>query len=240
MARLVAGNWKMNGLLSTGPKLAADLAALARRDAPSCQVVVCPPAPLLVPVKAALGDAPIALGGQTCHDQVEGAHTGDISAQMLADVGCSYVIVGHSERRQDHGEEDALVRAQAKAAQAAGLTPIVCVGETAQQHDRGEALQVIERQLRGSLPEGGQIVVAYEPVWAIGSGTRAEPEVIVKVHSHIRGLLGRPDIAILYGGSVKAANATELFALADVDGALVGGASLKAEEFWSIVKALPD
>ncbi|MEM7225839.1 MAG: triose-phosphate isomerase [Pseudomonadota bacterium] len=238
MPKIVAGNWKMNGLREGGRALATALAELAKSDPPGCEVVVCPPAQLLLPVGEALAGSPIALGAQTCHDAASGAHTGDISAQMLADAGCSHVIVGHSERRQDHGESDAAVRAKASAAQSAGLTPIVCVGETAQERADGQTLAVIDRQIGGSLPDDPDFVVAYEPVWAIGSGQRAEPDDIVAVHRHIRDLLKGADNGILYGGSVKASNATELFGLPEVDGALVGGASLKAEEFWNIVNKL--
>ena len=241
--KLIAGNWKMNGLKASGTALASELAALAKAQAPGCDLLVCPPAHLLCPVAAALSGSPIALGGQDCHAEQSGAHTGDISAAMLADAGCSHVIVGHSERRQDHGEGDALVKAKAAAALAAGLTPIVCVGETEAERTTGRALTVIETQVRGSLPAGGGglPVVAYEPVWAIGTGKTATTGDVAEAHGHIRELLTEilgaeagASVAILYGGSVKPANAAELLCVANVDGALVGGASLRADDFWAI------
>jgi len=250
--KLIAGNWKMNGLMGTGRDLARDLAGRARAAAPACDLLVCPPAQLLIPVGEALAGSPVQLGAQDCHTQASGAHTGDISAPMLADAGCSYVIVGHSERRSDHGESDAEVRAKAAAAAAAGLVPIVCLGETETERGAGRALAVIESQLRGSLPEGGGAgpaagpVVAYEPVWAIGTGKTATAGDIAEAHGHIRGLLrdilGRAageSLRILYGGSVKPDNAAEILAVDDVDGALVGGASLKADDFWAIGASCP-
>ena len=246
MRKLIAGNWKMNGRLAEGTALAGDLAARAGGDGlASCDLLVCPPAQLLHPVKGTLEGSAVALGGQDCHAEEAGAHTGDVSAAMLADIGCSHVIVGHSERRQDHAESDEAVRAKAAAAAGAGLVPIVCVGETDQQRSAGEALAVIERQVRGSLPDvTGTVVVAYEPVWAIGTGNTAQPSDVAEVHAHIRGLLGDllGDAAgagtrILYGGSVKPGNAAELMAVENVDGALVGGASLVADDFWAIAQA---
>ena len=252
MARkLIAGNWKMNELRRSAATLAGALAERARAAGPlGWDPLVCPPAPLLGPVGAALQGSAVALGGQDCHQARSGAHTGDVSAEMLADAGCRYVIVGHSERRADHGEDDAEVRAKAEAAAAAGLVPIVCVGETAAQRGAGEALRVIEAQVTGSLPramDGTDMVIAYEPVWAIGTGQTATAADVAQVHSHIRGLLERllggagaaQAVRILYGGSVKPGNAAELLAVADVDGALVGGASLKAEDFWAIGEASP-
>jgi triosephosphate isomerase len=246
--KLIAGNWKMNGLRGTGRELARDLAARARSTAPDCDLLVCPPAQLLIPVGEALADSPIALGGQDCHAEASGAHTGDIGAPMLADAGCSHVIVGHSERRSDHGESDAEVKAKAAAVAAAGLVPIVCLGETEAERAAGRALAVIETQLRGSLPGGGGTgpVVAYEPVWAIGTGKTATAGDIAEAHGHIRALLreilGRAagdSVRILYGGSVKPDNAAEILAVDDVDGALVGGASLKADVFWAIGASCP-
>ncbi|MDH3791498.1 MAG: triose-phosphate isomerase, partial [Rhodospirillales bacterium] len=198
--KLIAGNWKMNGLKGAGRELARDLAARARSAAPDCDLLVCPPAQLLIPVGEALADSPVQLGAQDCHAEASGAHTGDIGAPMLADAGCSHVIVGHSERRSDHGESDAQVRAKAAAAAAAGLVPIVCLGETEAERAAGRALAVIESQLRGSLPERGPVgggtgpaaagpVVAYEPVWAIGTGKTATAGDIAEAHGHIRGLL---------------------------------------------------
>jgi len=250
MRKLIAGNWKMNGLRQSATALTGALAARAEAAGPlGWDPLICPPAPLLGVVGAALQGSAVALGGQDCHPAKSGAHTGDISAEMLADAGCRYVIVGHSERRADHGEGDAEVRAKAEAAVAAGLVPIVCVGETAAQRGAGEALRVIEAQVTGSLPrpgggpEGGpEMVIAYEPVWAIGTGQTATPADVAQVHGHIRGLLAQllggagaaQAVRILYGGSVKPGNAAELLAVADVDGALVGGASLDAEDFWAI------
>ncbi|MGF1609468.1 MAG: triose-phosphate isomerase [Kiloniellales bacterium] len=248
MRKLIAGNWKMNGLLADALALAGALLERAEQ-APdlACDLLVCPPAQLLHPVGQHLKGGPVKLGGQDCHTKVSGAHTGDISAAMLADVGCSHVIVGHSERRQDHGEDDATVRAKATAARAAGLVPIVCVGETEAERAAGETLAVIERQVRGSIPtdnDGAALVVAYEPVWAIGTGRTATPADVAEAHTNIRRLLWEllgeatgSGVRILYGGSVKPDNAGELLAVANVDGALVGGASLKAADFWAIATA---
>ncbi|MDX1575018.1 MAG: triose-phosphate isomerase [Kiloniellales bacterium] len=244
--KLIAGNWKMNGLVASGRGLARDLVGLLADEAPACDFLVCPPFHLLLAVGEDLAGSPVQLGAQDCHTAEKGAHTGDVSAAMLADAGCSHVIVGHSERRADHGESDSLVRAKAEAALAAGLIPIVCIGETEAERQAGEALAVVGAQLAGSVPEvkGGaesEIVVAYEPVWAIGSGRTPTPEDVGEVHGHIRALLcdrfgedRGAAVRILYGGSVKAANAGELLAIGHVDGALVGGASLDANEFRAI------
>jgi triosephosphate isomerase len=240
--KLIAGNWKMNALVATGRGLARDLVGLLADQAPACDFLVCPPFHLLQPVGEDLAGSPVQLGAQDCHTAEKGAHTGDVSAAMLADAGCSHVIVGHSERRADHGESDALVRSKAEAALGAGLVPIVCIGETEDEREAGRALAVVGAQLAGSLPEGeGEIVVAYEPVWAIGSGRTPTPEEVGEVHGHIRALLcdrfgddRGAAVRILYGGSVKAANAGELLAIDHVDGALVGGASLEAGEFRAI------
>ena len=246
---LIAGNWKMNGSRAFGVALAGELARRAAADPPACDLLVCPPAPLLVPVGEAIRDSAIALGGQDCHARQSGAHTGDVSAEMLRDAGCRYVIVGHSERRADHGETDAVVRAKAEAAREAGLAPIVCVGETLEQREAGEALAVIGRQVGGSLPSDAgtsELVVAYEPVWAIGTGRTASARDVEEAHRHIRTLLearlgarAAGGVRILYGGSVKPGNAAELLAVDDVDGALVGGASLKADDFWAIAASCP-
>jgi triosephosphate isomerase (TIM) len=245
MRKLIAGNWKMNGLRADGLALARDLAARAARGAPKCELLICPPATLLVEIAALLAGNPIALGGQDCHPDPKGAHTGDISAPMLKDAGCAYVILGHSERRQNHHESDALVRAKVAAAQGAGLIPIVCVGETAAQRDAGETLTVVGGQIGGSLPDiagPGQIAIAYEPIWAIGTGRTPKPAEIAEVHGFIRTALSRhvsnPEaVRILYGGSVNAKNAAQILPIANVDGALVGGASLEAESFWTIAQA---
>ena len=248
MARqLIAGNWKMNGLLADGIALAK---ALARRvgdgsATTGAEWLVCPPAALLHPISEVLAGSAVALGGQDCHGAASGAHTGDTSPRLLADLGCRYVIVGHSERRSDHGEGDALVKAKAQGAIEAGLRPIVCVGETHAERDGGRALQVIESQLRGSLPPAGDLVVAYEPVWAIGTGLTATASDVAEVHAQIHQLLQEllgaekaSETRILYGGSVKPANAAELLQVPYVGGALVGGASLKAEDFWAIGAAV--
>jgi len=243
---LIAGNWKMNRLRAEAESLVRGLAEHLRAGAPArCEVLVCPPATLLFALAEALADAGIALGGQDCHAEAAGAHTGDLSAAMLADAGCGYVIVGHSERRADHGAGDAPVRAKAEAARAAGLIPIVCIGETAAQRDAGRAVAVVEGQLDHSLPEGATadtVVIAYEPIWAIGTGRTPTANDIAEVHAAIRARLGAGGaggVRILYGGSVKPDNATEILALADVDGALVGGASLSADDFWAICRASP-
>ncbi|TDL84173.1 triose-phosphate isomerase [Palleronia sediminis] len=240
--KLAAGNWKMNGTSA----MLAEIDTLARDHADArCEILICPPATLIARMAERAG--PIAVGGQDCHAADSGAHTGDISAGMLRDAGASHVILGHSERRADHGEDDATVRAKAQAALSAGLVAIVCVGETLEQREGGETLDVISGQLAGSLPDdatGAAIVVAYEPVWAIGTGKVPTLEQIGEVHAHIRAALTDrfgPEgeaMRLLYGGSVKSANAGDIFAVADVDGALVGGASLKAEDFGGIVAAL--
>ena len=246
--KLIAGNWKMNGLKADGVALARDVARrLAVAGPMPVDLLVCPPATLVWPVAEAVAGTGLAVGGQDCHPKASGAHTGDISAAMLAEAGCGYVIVGHSERRQDHGEADALVAAKAAAAHAAGLVAILCVGETEAERDRGEAGTVVGRQLAESIPAGttaANTVIAYEPVWAIGTGRTATPTDVAEIHALIRAdLVGRLEtgdaVRILYGGSVKPANARELMAVPDVDGALVGGASLKADEFWAIATSCP-
>jgi triosephosphate isomerase (TIM) len=244
---LIAGNWKMNGLTTDGVALAHAVAAGA--GGLSCGFVVCPPATLLAAVSAVLKGSAVGLGGQDCHAAVKGAHTGDISAVMLADAGCSHVILGHSERRTDHGEKDAGVKAKAEAALAAGLTVIVCVGESEADRDAGRTLDVVGAQVKGSLPDGAtgaNAVIAYEPVWAIGTGRTPTPAQIQEVHGHIRGVvagtLGQAAadaVRLLYGGSMKPGNAAEILALADVDGGLIGGASLVAEDFLAIGKSCP-
>jgi triosephosphate isomerase (TIM) len=244
---LVAGNWKMNGLRADGTALAQALVERARGGGVRCTLAVCPPAPLLDVVGQAIAGSGIGLGGQDCCTERSGAYTGDISAWMLADAGCRYVIVGHSERRAGRGETDALVRAKATAAHAAGLTAIICIGETEAERLAGQALAVVGRQLAGSVPDGASAantVIAYEPVWAIGTGRTPTPADVREVHAHLRSLLrGRfadgTGIRILYGGSVKPDNAAVLLTIEDVDGALVGGASLKADDFWKIAAACP-
>ena len=243
---LVAGNWKMNGVKAAVVEIAAMRAAADRGEAGVAELAVCPPATLLAPAAAALAGGSVALGAQTCHHVASGAHTGDISAEMLKDAGCAYVIVGHSERRAAHGESDAQVKAKAEAALRAGLAAIVCVGETRGERDAGEALAVVSGQVRGSLPQGAtpeNLVIAYEPVWAIGTGLTPTADDVADMHKTIRLLLAEllgaagAKVRILYGGSVKPGNAKELMGLPNVDGALVGGASLKAADFLAIAAA---
>lgn len=244
MRKLAAGNWKMNG---TAASLSEVAALLGAHPAPACEMLLCPPATLVAQMGAMAAGTPLRVGGQDCHVKAAGAHTGDISAAMLKDAGASYVIVGHSERRTDHGETDALVQAKAVAAQGAGLVAVVCIGETEAERDSGATLDVIGTQLHGSVPDGSTsatLVVAYEPVWAIGTGRTPSLEQIAEVHAFVRARLTArlgaeaAAVRILYGGSVKPSNATEIFALPHVDGALVGGASLKAADFGAIVAAL--
>jgi triosephosphate isomerase len=243
---LIAGNWKMNASRAQTEALIQDLKGrLASKADIAAELLVCPPAPYVAQVTALTAGSGIAVGGQDCHTRQSGAHTGDVSAAMLADCGCRYVIVGHSERRADHGESSELVAAKAKAAHEAGLIAIVCVGETEAERDRGATLDVISSQLEGSVPADAgatNLVIAYEPVWAIGTGRTPTPEDVATVHAHIRGLLKAwfkdgAEVRILYGGSVKGSNASSLMHVPEVNGALVGGASLKAEEFWAIALA---
>jgi len=244
---LVAGNWKMYGQTAALAEIRALLDLLAKGPRPGVDIMICPPATLLAQARYALGESDISLGGQDCHTEPEGAHTGDISAEMLADAGATAVIVGHSERRRDHGETDALVAAKAAAAHRAGLTAIICIGETEQERRDGTTLGVVGRQLDGSLPPSATAensVFAYEPVWAIGTGLTPTPSDIAEVHGFIRDSLAQPlgpeeaaKARILYGGSVKPSNAGELLAVPNVNGALVGGASLKAADFYAIVSA---
>jgi len=243
---LVAGNWKMNGLQGAAVELDALIEALSAGAPPKADVMICPPATLLADFAKRAAGRLLYIGAQDCHTAPSGAHTGDVSAEMLADAGAAAVIVGHSERRADHGETDALVRDKAKAAHRAGLTAIVCVGETEAQRKAGETLSVVAGQLSGSLPDDAtarNTVIAYEPVWAIGTGLTPTRGDVAEVHTMIRGELeklvgdaGRA-MRILYGGSVKPDNAAELMAVADVNGALVGGASLKARDFLGIIAA---
>jgi triosephosphate isomerase len=265
MRQLIAGNWKMNGLATQAATIAGTLRDAAggpggdsNGGAPTgqparepsgltCDLLICPPFTQIVAVAQMLAGSPVAVGGQDCHPAPQGAHTGDISAPMLRDAGATWVILGHSERRQNHGETDELVREKVLAAAAAGLTPIVCVGETADQRASGRETEVVGWQLAGSLPQGFATscngVVAYEPVWAIGTGKTATAEDVVTVHAFIReellrqfGEAGR-GVRILYGGSVNPANAATLLAVSEVGGALVGGASLKPEDFLAIARA---
>jgi triosephosphate isomerase len=240
---LVAGNWKMNGLQASTAEFEAMLAG-ASDVAAKADLLICPPATLIAAfAQRARQSKAIAIGAQDCHPEASGAHTGDLSAEMLADAGASAVIVGHSERRADHGETDMLVRQKAEAAWRGGLMAVVCVGETRQHRDDGKTLDICGGQLRGSVPDGAtaaKLVVAYEPVWAIGTGLTPSNEDIMEVHGFIRQQLIKrfnkegAGIRILYGGSVKPSNARELMAVANVNGALVGGASLKASDFLAI------
>jgi triosephosphate isomerase (TIM) len=245
---LIAGNWKMNGLRASLAEFEAMLAG-ASQVAAKADLLVCPPATLIAAfAEQAKGSKTLAVGGQDCHPKASGAHTGDISAEMLGDAGASAVIVGHSERRADHGESDLLVRQKAEAAWRAGLVAIVCIGETQHQRDGGKTLDICGGQLTASLPDGataGNLVVAYEPVWAIGTGLTPTARDIEQVHRFIRdSLVTRfkgegARIRVLYGGSVKPSNARELMAVANVNGALVGGASLKASDFLAIAQGCP-
>jgi len=244
---LIAGNWKMNGLKASMAEFDAMLAG-AGAFAGKADLLVCPPATLIAAFADKARGKGVAVGAQDCHPNASGAHTGDLSAEMLKDAGATSIIVGHSERRADHGESDALVRQKAEAAWRAGLTAIVCVGETRAERDAGQALAVVGRQLAGSLPDGAtasNLVVAYEPVWAIGTGLTPTVKDVEEVHGFIRNNLTERFSAeggrtrILYGGSVKPSNAAELLAVADVNGALVGGASLKAADFLAIAAACP-
>ena len=235
---LVAGNWKMNGTTAT-LKEARLLAGMLKDIRLKCDVMLCPPATLISTVRPIVKSARIKLGGQDSHWLASGAHTGDISPEMLKDIGCSAVIVGHSERRTDHCETDEIVRRKAEAAHRAGLVAIICIGETLDERKAGQTLAVIARQLKGSVPEGSTAinsVIAYEPVWAIGTGLTPTAAEVAEVHHSIRQQTD-PETRILYGGSVKPANAVELMAVANVNGALVGGASLKAADFIGIIKA---
>ena len=241
MRQLIAGNWKMNGLRGE-----ADALTQALRTAPQAagrDLLVCPPATVLARVADALAGSPVAVGAQDCSPHPPGAHTGDLAPAMLHDAGARYVILGHSERRHDHGETDVSVRAKVQAAVAAGLVPIVCVGETEEQRASGRETEIVGWQLSGSLPDGFAGLVAYEPVWAIGAGKSATTDDIATMHAFIREELVREfmdagrAVPILYGGSVKPDNAAAVLAVPDVNGALVGGASLQAASFLAIAGA---
>lgn len=239
--KLIAGNWKMNGLKASRAVL-SELVAGLRAAPTAAEVLVCPPATLLFPFADALEGSGIMLGGQYCHAAASGAHTGDISAEMIRDTGASHVIVGHSERRTDHGETSAQVATQVRAALRAGLFPIICVGENEAAYERGLTKSVLAEQLAASLPDeisGFPITIAYEPIWAIGTGKTAQVRDIIDTHAFIRALVqqrfGATALRILYGGSVKPSNAAEILQAPGVDGVLVGGASLKASDFLAII-----
>lgn len=242
--KLAAGNWKMNG---GSTELAEIRELLKSTGTAQTDILICPPATLIERMRALVADAALAIGGQDCHTAKSGAHTGDISSRMLADAGASHVIVGHSERRQDHGETDETVCLKATAAWDAGLIAVICIGETLDEREGGKTLNVIARQLAGSVPDDmtpKNTVIAYEPVWAIGTGLTPTLEQIGEVHDFIRNELGKKfaeradGVRLLYGGSVKPSNAAEIFGVSNVDGALVGGASLKAVDFAGIIAAL--
>ncbi|MBM3554908.1 MAG: triose-phosphate isomerase [Alphaproteobacteria bacterium] len=242
--KLVAGNWKMNGKRDEASRLAREIVAGAASLA--AELLVCPPFPLLGVAAAALEGSCVGLGAQDCHAKANGAFTGDIAPEMLAEAGCRYVIVGHSERRQYHGENDALVAAKARGAWRAGLKPIICIGETEAERDGGKTRARLMSQLSGSVPDEAdpnRTVIAYEPVWAIGTGRTPTADQVADLHGFMRHFLkarfgAKADgFRLLYGGSVKADNASALMRLPDVDGALVGGASLKSADFLAIARA---
>jgi triosephosphate isomerase len=243
---LVAGNWKMNGLRASLPEVAAIRDAAGKGGAGRAEVLVCPPATLISAAADLCKGSAVGIGAQDCAVEASGAHTGDLSPEMLGDAGATYVIVGHSERRADHGESDEMVRAKAEAVLRAGITPIICVGETKAQREAAETLPIVGGQLDGSMPRGvagERLVIAYEPVWAIGTGLTPSADDVAEVHGfirrHLKGIVasGAEKVRILYGGSVKPSNAAELMGVADVDGALIGGASLKAADFMAIAAA---
>lgn len=243
---LVAGNWKMHGTSASMPELHAIANGFMQGLDAETEALICVPATLLTRAADVLKSSPVKTGGQDCHASASGAHTGDVSAEMLKDAGASFVIVGHSERRTDHGETDAVVRAKAEAAWRAGLTAIICIGETRAEREGGQTLAVLSRQISGSVPASAtaaNTVIAYEPVWAIGTGLTPTVEDVAEAHAHIRselsGLIGEraATMRILYGGSVKPSNARELLAIDNVNGALIGGASLKAADFLAIAEA---
>jgi len=244
---LIAGNWKMHGTARSLGELEAIGGGFADAAGAGADGVICVPATLLAQAAEVLAKTPVAAGGQDCHPEPNGAHTGDIAAEMLADCGARYVIVGHSERRTDHHEGDAEVSAKAEAAWRARLTAIICIGETKEQREAGETLAVLSRQIAGSVPKeatAANTVIAYEPVWAIGTGLTPTADDVAQAHAHLRAELGKKlgadadRMRLLYGGSVKPSNAVELLSIVNVDGALIGGASLKAADFLAIAAAV--
>jgi triosephosphate isomerase (TIM) len=246
---LIAGNWKMNGLKASAAEARAIIEAAADDGAArNCDLLICPPATLLMALAQMAKGTPLMLGAQDCHAEVSGAHTGDIAAEMIADAGAYAVIVGHSERRANHAETDAMVKAKATAAVRAGLVAIVCIGETEAERLSGRTIEIVSGQLAGSVPDdvpATQLVIAYEPVWAIGSGKVPTQGEVAEVHGAIRNAMiarfgdAGEAVRLLYGGSVKASNAAELLAIPNVNGALVGGASLRAADFLAIAAAAP-
>ncbi|NBX03449.1 MAG: triose-phosphate isomerase [Alphaproteobacteria bacterium] len=243
MTKLIVGNWKMHGEPEMARALVRAVAVATARAPQHVQVVVCPPALLVSQTAADTAGSPLKVGGQNCHEEVSGAFTGDISAPMLKAAGAEYVIVGHSERRAGYGETSELVRQKAEAALKAGLIPIICIGETLAERENGFAADVVAAQVIASLPSSGYFVLAYEPVWAIGSGKTPSADDIKQMHAHIIAVASQhagvavDKVAVLYGGSVKADNAAEILALEGVSGVLVGGASVKADEFCKIIEA---
>ena len=241
---LVAGNWKMNGLKAATSEI-KKLDNLIKENGAKCDVLICPPFTLISTFVDAGADN-VAIGAQDCHMNISGAHTGDISAEMLKEMGCDHIIVGHSERRADHGENNGVVKAKAAAAQAEGAIAIICVGETIDEREAGKALDVVTSQVKASIPSDatmGNTIIAYEHVWALGTGKVPTTTDVEEVHAEVRSVLNErfgskgDDINILYGGSVKASNANELMSVANVNGALVGGASLEADDFYGIISA---
>ena len=243
--KIIAGNWKMNGTRDFAWNLANALTdRFADMERPNFEMILCPPFTLLAEVAGMLEGSPIKLGAQDISAHDDGAYTGEVSGSMLKDIGAKFALCGHSERRQYHGETNEVVREKAAAALKHGITPIICIGETDEERTAGRALEVITAQFSDSLPEGAtakNTIIAYEPVWAIGTGKSATTADIVEVHAHIRTLaekhMGDRSVSILYGGSVKPATAAETLAIPDVDGVLVGGASLKPDDFWAIATA---
>ena len=244
---VIAGNWKMFGSSAMAAAYAAGLRGKLAAAKPRGALVICPPASLIAELARALAGSGVATGGQDCHSEAKGAHTGDIAAPMIADAGGGWVIVGHSERRAAHGESDATVAAKAAAAHAAGLISIICVGESAAERQRGDALAIVARQIAGSVPAGASAansLIAYEPIWAIGTGVTPSTADIADMHRHIRACVRKnmtdPEgVRLLYGGSVKRGNAAEILKIPEVNGVLVGGASLDLEEFWAIAESCP-
>ena len=244
--KIIAGNWKMNGLKNEAWKLTNDLLSKFENldDKLGFEMIICPPATLLSEVVSMVDGSPLKVGAQNCSDKLNGAYTGEISSVMIKDIGADFVILGHSERRSYYGETNEIVAGKAEVALNQGLTPIICIGETLEEKENGSALAVIEEQFLNSIPQNAtieNIIIAYEPVWAIGTGKVATLQDIIDVHTKIREVserrFGSPNVSILYGGSVKPNNAKDIFSLKDVDGVLVGGASLKADDFWAIAEA---
>jgi triosephosphate isomerase len=239
MKKLIAGNWKMNTTRAEAKELASSLAHRHMVPSEAFEVILCPPSIWLGDVVKACQGSAVKVGGQDCHTEQKGAYTGNISASMLKEMGCSHVIVGHSERRHYHAETNAMVKVKAETAIAQGLIPIICVGESESERSAMQQESVVGQQLAESLPDAGAYVVAYEPVWAIGTGKTATVEDVKAMHGFIRAALAKKldqaaNVAILYGGSVKSSNAAEILSTENVDGVLVGGASLQAGEFWAI------